>query len=94
MAKGIGSTLALRVAAVLEQEVNPSIASHGGRADLVALDDDEGTAYLRLSGGCQGCAMSQMTLRQGIETALLEEVPELTRVIDVTDHGGGENPYY
>jgi Fe/S biogenesis protein NfuA len=94
LAKGIGSTLALRVAAVLEQEVNPSIASHGGRADLVALDDDEGTAYLRLSGGCQGCAMSQMTLRQGIETALLEEVPELTRVIDVTDHGGGENPYY
>ena len=94
LAKGTGSALALRVAAVLEQEVNPSIASHGGRADLVALDDDEGTAYLRLSGGCQGCAMSQMTLRQGIETALLEEVPELTRVIDVTDHGGGENPYY
>ncbi len=94
LAKGIGSTLALRVAAVLEQEVNPSIASHGGRADLVALDDDEGTAYLRLSGGCQGCAMSQMTLRQGIETALLEEVPELTRVVDVTDHGGGENPFY
>ena len=94
MAKGIGSTLALRVVAVLEQEVNPSIASHGGRADLVALDDDEGTAYLRLSGGCQGCAMSQMTLRQGIETALLEEVPELTRVVDVTDHGSGENPYY
>jgi Fe/S biogenesis protein NfuA len=94
LAKGIASPLALRVAAVLEQEVNPSIASHGGRADLVALDDEEGTAYLRLSGGCQGCAMSQMTLRQGIETALLEEVPELARVIDVTDHGSGENPFY
>ena len=94
LAKGIGTPLALRVVAVLEQEVNPSIASHGGRADLVALDDDEGTAYLRLSGGCQGCAMSQMTLRQGIETALLEEVPELTRVVDVTDHGSGENPFY
>jgi Fe/S biogenesis protein NfuA len=94
LAKGIGSPLALRVVAVLEQEVNPSIASHGGRADLVALDDDAGTAYLRLSGGCQGCAMSQMTLRQGIETALLEEVPELTKVVDVTDHGSGENPFY
>jgi Fe/S biogenesis protein NfuA len=92
--KGIESPLALRVVAVLEQEVNPSIASHGGRADLVALDDDAGTAYLRLSGGCQGCAMSQMTLRQGIEAALLEEVPELTKVVDVTDHGSGENPFY
>jgi Fe/S biogenesis protein NfuA len=94
LAKGITGPLALRVVAVLEQAVNPSIASHGGRADLVALDEEDGTAYLRLSGGCQGCAMSQMTLRQGIETTLLEEVPELTRVSDVTDHGGGENPFY
>jgi Fe/S biogenesis protein NfuA len=94
LAQGITGPLALRVIAVLEQSVNPAIASHGGRADLVALNEDDGTAYLRLSGGCQGCAMSQMTLRQGIETALLEEVPELTKVLDVTDHGGGENPYY
>jgi Fe/S biogenesis protein NfuA len=94
LAKGITSPLALRVVAVLEQAVNPAIASHGGRADLVALNDEEGTAYLRLSGGCQGCAMSQMTLRQGIETTLLEEVPELTTILDVTDHGGGENPFY
>ena len=94
LAKGITSPLALRVVAVLEQAVNPSIASHGGRADLVALNEEDGTAYLRLSGGCQGCAMSQMTLRQGIETTLLEEVPELTRVLDVTDHGSGENPFY
>jgi Fe/S biogenesis protein NfuA len=94
LAHGIGGLLAQRVVAVLEQSVNPSIASHGGRADLVALNEDDGTAYLRLSGGCQGCAMSQMTLRQGIETALLEEVPELTRVLDVTDHGSGENPFY
>ena len=94
LAKGIVGPLALRVVAVLEQAVNPSIASHGGRADLVALNEEDGTAYLRLSGGCQGCAMSQMTLRQGIETALLEEVPELTRVLDVTDHGSGDNPFY
>jgi Fe/S biogenesis protein NfuA len=94
LAAGITSPLALRIVSVLEQSVNPSIASHGGRADLLALDADEGIAYLRLSGGCQGCAMSQMTLKQGIETTLLEEVSELKRVIDVTDHGGGENPFY
>jgi Fe/S biogenesis protein NfuA len=94
LAQGITSHLALRIAGVLEQSVNPSIASHGGRADLIGLDETEGTAYLRLSGGCQGCAMSQMTLKQGIETTLLEEVPELKRVVDVTDHGGGENPFY
>jgi Fe/S biogenesis protein NfuA len=94
LAKGITGPLALRVMAVLEQSVNPAIASHGGRADLVALNDEDGTAYLRLSGGCQGCAMSQMTLRQGIETTLHEEVPELTKILDVTDHGSGENPFY
>ncbi len=94
LARGITSPLALRVVAVLEQSVNPAIASHGGRADLVALNEEGGTAYLRLSGGCQGCAMSQMTLRQGIETTLLEEVPELTTILDVTDHGSGENPFY
>ncbi len=94
LAAGISGPLALRVVSVLEEAVNPSIASHGGRADLLALDTEQGIAYLRLSGGCQGCAMSQMTLKQGIETTLLEEVPELTRVIDVTDHGGGENPFY
>jgi Fe/S biogenesis protein NfuA len=94
LAQGITGHLAQRVVNVLEQAVNPSIASHGGRADLIALDETDGTAYLRLSGGCQGCAMSQMTLRQGIETTLLEEVPELTRVVDVTDHGEGENPFY
>jgi len=94
LAAGITGPLAQRVIGVLEQSVNPSIASHGGRADLLALDTEEGVAYLRLSGGCQGCAMSQMTLKQGIETTLLEEVAELKRVVDVTDHGGGENPFY
>jgi Fe/S biogenesis protein NfuA len=94
LAQGITGHLAQRVVNVLEQAVNPSIASHGGRADLIALDEADGTAYLRLSGGCQGCAMSQMTLRQGIETTLLDEVPELKRVVDVTDHGEGENPFY
>jgi Fe/S biogenesis protein NfuA len=94
LALGISGPLAQRVVAALEQGVNPSIASHGGRADLVALNEDDGTAYVRLSGGCQGCAMSQMTLKQGIERMLLDEVSELTSVVDVTDHTGGDNPYY
>lgn len=94
LAAGAGGPLGSRVSLVLEQYVNPSIASHGGRADLVAMDEDGGVAYLRLSGGCQGCAMSRMTLTQGIETALREEIPQITRVVDVTDHAGGANPYY
>lgn len=94
LATGIDGALGKRVASVLDEVVNPSIASHGGRADLVAIDEEEGVAYLRLSGGCQGCAMSRMTLTQGIEVALRDEVPEVNRVVDVTDHGGGENPYY
>lgn len=94
LAAGTGGVLGSRVTAVLDEVVNPSIASHGGRADLVAMDEDKAVAYLRLSGGCQGCAMSRMTLTQGIETALRDEVPELTGVVDVTDHAVGENPYY
>jgi Fe/S biogenesis protein NfuA len=94
LAAGLEGELALRIKAVLEDVVNPSIAGHGGRADLVAADEGTGTAYLRLSGGCQGCAMSRMTLTQGIEVALRDEVPEVSRVVDVTDHGSGENPYY
>jgi Fe/S biogenesis protein NfuA len=93
LAAGITGPLAVRAASVLESVVNPSIASHGGRADLVAMDEENNVAYLRLSGGCPGCAMSRMTLTQGIETALRDEMPELTGVIDVTDHDAGENPY-
>ncbi len=81
-----------RVLQVLEQQVNPSIASHGGHAELVAVE--EGTAYLRLSGGCQGCGMASVTLTQGIEVALKESVPEVERVVDVTDHASGTNPYF
>jgi Fe/S biogenesis protein NfuA len=86
------SDLAQRIMAVLDAEVNPSIAMHGGRADLVGVD--ELTAYLRLSGGCQGCGLARVTLSQGIEVALREAVPELVGVVDVTDHAGGTNPYF
>jgi Fe/S biogenesis protein NfuA len=77
---------------VLEQQINPSIAAHGGRADLVAVEGD--IAFLRLSGGCAGCGMAAVTLSQGIEVALRDSVEEITRVIDVTDHASGANPYY
>lgn len=84
--------VAQRVQEVLDRQINPSIASHGGIAQLVAVE--EGTAYLRLGGGCQGCGLASVTLSQGIETALLQSVPEITSVVDVTDHSSGENPYY
>ena len=81
-----------KVAQLLEQVINPAIAAHGGRADLVRVDGS--TALLLLGGGCQGCGLAAMTLRQGIETAILENVPEITEVTDVTDHSMGTNPYY
>lgn len=86
------SDMARRVLAILHEQINPSIASHGGRADLVSVE--EGVVYLRLSGGCQGCGMASVTLSQGIEVALRDEIPEITRVVDVTDHAGGTNPYF
>jgi len=94
LALGIESALAQMAVRVLDEQVNPSIASHGGRADLVALDEATKVAYIKMSGGCQGCSMSRMTLTQGIETSLREAIPELTEVRDVTDHASGVNPFY
>lgn len=88
----LSGPVAQRVLAVLESSINPSIAAHGGRADLVAVE--EATAYLRLSGGCQGCGLAQVTLSQGIEVAIKEAVPEISAVVDVTDHASGANPFY
>lgn len=88
----LSSPIAQRVAAVIEEEINPQIAMHGGRADLVAVD--EGTAYVRLSGGCQGCGLAAVTLGQGISVAIKEAVPEITDVVDVTSHEEGSNPYF
>jgi Fe/S biogenesis protein NfuA len=88
----LSGDVAQQLIQVLEQQINPAIAAHGGSAELVAVD--ESTAYLRLGGGCVGCGMVSVTLRQGIEVALREAVPVITRVIDVTDHASGTNPYY
>ncbi len=88
----LSDSLAQRVVSVLEEQVNPSIAAHGGRADLVAVED--ASVYLRLSGGCQGCGMAKATLSQGIEVILRDAIPELANIVDVTDHADGTNPYY
>ena len=81
-----------RIHQVLQQQINPAIASHGGFAELVAFEEQ--VAYVRMGGGCQGCGMATVTLSQGIETAITESVPEVARVVDVTDHASGTNPYY
>ena len=81
-----------RVEQVIREQINPSIAAHGGTAELVAVE--ESTAYLRLGGACQGCGLAGVTLSQGIETTILSMVPEIKQVIDVTDHNAGDHPYY
>ena len=86
----LSGDVAQRVIQVLDRQVNPTIAAHGGRAELVAVE--QGTAYLRLGGGCQGCAMATVTLSQGIERAIIQALPEITSVVDVTDHQTGTNP--
>jgi Fe/S biogenesis protein NfuA len=81
-----------KIVEVLDAQINPQIAAHGGFAELVAVDAP--VAYLRMGGGCQGCGMAAVTLSQGIEVLLLDLVPEITEVVDVTDHASGTNPYY
>jgi Fe/S biogenesis protein NfuA len=91
-ADGLEGDVAERVAQVLERHINPAIATHGGMAQLVGVEGD--IAYVKLGGGCQGCGMAGVTLDQGIESAIVAAVPEVARVVDVTDHASGENPYY
>ena len=81
-----------RVQKILDELINPAVAGHGGFVDL--LDVKENVVYLKLGGGCQGCGMVNVTLKQGIETTLKEEIPQIAGVIDQTDHAGGTNPYY
>ena len=89
---GLDTEIARRVTAVLNRDVNPSIASHGGHAELAGIEG--ATAYLRLGGGCQGCGMATVTLSQGIEVAITQAVSEIDHVVDVTDHASGTNPYF
>lgn len=84
--------LAEKVQQLLAESINPSLAMHGGYASLVGVEDTK--VFLTMGGGCQGCALSAATLREGIQVAIQEAIPEVTEVIDVTDHDAGENPFY
>jgi Fe-S cluster biogenesis protein NfuA len=81
-----------RVADLFEQQVNPMVARHGGRVELIDVQDS--VVMLRMSGGCQGCGMADVTLRQGIEGMLQQQLPEIKGVVDITDHTAGANPYF
>ncbi len=84
--------LADKVNQLLEQSINPSLDAHGGWATLVGIEDTK--VFLTMGGGCQGCSLSAATLVQGIQVAIKEALPEVTEVIDVTDHHAGDNPFY
>ena len=81
-----------KVEELFEKEINPQIASHGGFVELAYIEDTK--VFVRLGGGCQGCSSSNATLKQGIAKAIQQLIPEVTEVIDATDHSAGLNPYY
>tara|TARA_Y100001970_G_scaffold84128_1_gene106209 strand:+ start:1359 stop:1946 length:588 start_codon:yes stop_codon:yes gene_type:complete len=87
------ATLEERINFVLYSEINPSLAAHGGEVSLVEVMD-KNTAVLQFGGGCQGCGMVDLTLKDGVEKTLVEQIPELEKVMDVTDHSYRENAYY
>ena len=81
-----------RVARLFDEEVNPMVARHGGRVELIDVQD--AVVMLRMGGGCQGCGMADVTLRQGIEGMLAQHIPEVRGIVDITDHTSGANPYF
>jgi Fe/S biogenesis protein NfuA len=85
-------TTAERIRRLLDTEINPAVAAHGGRVELAGVED--GVVYLSFGGGCHGCGLVDVTLKQGIETRLKELLPEIERVVDTTDHAAGANPFY
>ena len=90
--EGWQDPVARAVQEVLDRQINPGVGSHGGMVSLVEVKD--GTAFMRFGGGCQGCAAVDVTLRQGVETAIRQAVPTIQAIVDVTDHEAGANPYY
>ena len=83
---------AMAIQELLDTQINPAVASHGGHIELVDVHDD--IVYIRFGGGCQGCGMVSVTLSQGVEQAIHEAFPEIREIVDVTDHASGTNPYY
>ena len=87
----LSGPVAQRIQAVIDEKINPGVASHGGHVSLIDIKDN--VAYIQLGGGCQGCGMADVTLKQGIEVMIKEAAPEIQEVLDVTDHASGRNPY-
>ncbi|HSF30944.1 MAG TPA: iron-sulfur cluster assembly accessory protein [Candidatus Tectomicrobia bacterium] len=83
---------AIAIQKLFDEHINPALADHGGYVVLLDVKDD--IAYVALGGGCQGCGMADVTLKQGIEALIMEEVPGIRQVVDTTDHASGTNPYY
>jgi Fe-S cluster biogenesis protein NfuA len=81
-----------RIQGILDREINPSVASHGGVVRL--LEVKQNMVYVEMGGGCQGCGMADVTLKQGVEIAIRSEIPEVGEIMDTTDHASGNNPYY
>ena len=88
----LSGTVEEQIQHVLDEEVNPMVASHGGVVSLLEVKDS--SAYLEFGGGCQGCGMIDVTLKQGVEVMIKEQIPEIEAIYDVTDHAEGTNPYY
>jgi Fe-S cluster biogenesis protein NfuA len=89
---GLETPEGVAIQELLDTRINPTVAMHGGHIALVDVQDD--TVYIRLEGGCQGCGMADVTLKQGIVVQIQETVPGIAKVLDVTDHASGDNPYY
>ncbi len=84
--------ISVAVAEVIQTDVSPMVASHGGTVELLGIDDDK--AVIAFGGGCQGCGMVDVTLKQGIEVAIKSKVPSISAIVDATDHEAGTNPFY
>ncbi|MEI7617003.1 MAG: NifU family protein [Actinomycetota bacterium] len=85
--------LSAEIEAIISAEVNPALAAHGGFVTFVG-HDEAGTAFLTMGGGCHGCSMSRMTMLDGVQTMIVEQIEGIDQVKDMTDHTSGENPYY
>ena len=88
----MSTELKTRVQELIDTMINPAVAGHGGVVELIDVQDNR--VYLQMGGGCQGCGAADITLKAGIERLIKEELPEVTEVLDTTDHGSGANPYY
>ena len=81
-----------KVQELIDSSINPAVAGHGGFVELIDVQDSR--VYLQMGGGCQGCGAADVTLKSGIERLIKDEIPEVTEVLDTTDHASGANPYY